>query len=312
MPELPEVEVTRQGLERVILGEEFSKVIVRERRFRQSVPTRRLRSRLVGRRVLALRRRSKYLLIDVEGAKTAKTTRVARTTETASTEPVGGSAATTSTVIIHLGMSGGLRVLDRAEPRASHEHVVFQFASGKDLRFRDPRRFGLVLIEPTVRLEENRLFSHLGPEPLLDDFHDDHLFLRSRGRKVSVKTFLMDARNVVGVGNIYASEALFRAGIHPGRPAGRVGRERMVLLVSCVRDVLSEAIAQGGTTLKDFSNADGDPGYFEVRLAVYGRAGEPCLGGSCNNRSFKSGCGGTVRRIVQSNRATFYCPQCQR
>ncbi len=274
MPELPEVEVTRLSLLPVLVGERVEKVLVREARFRLPVPTRRLRAGLVGRRVLELRRRSKYLLIDVEGAKT---------------------------IIIHLGMSGRLRYLERAAEQESHEHVVFQLASGQDLRFRDPRRFGLVLIEKTDGLEDLPLMRHLGPEPLTDAFDDDTLFERARGRKAPIKSFLMDARVVVGVGNIYACEALFRSGIHPARAAGRVSRDRMRRLTQTVREVLSEAIAQGGTTLNDFASADGEPGYFVVRLAAYGREGEACLQ-----------CEAPIRRIVQSNRSTFYCTRCQR
>ena len=274
MPELPEVEVTRLSLLPVLLGERVEKVLVRESRFRVPVPTRKLRAKLLGRAVVGLRRRSKYLLIDVEGAET---------------------------VIIHLGMSGRLRYLERSAEEEAHEHVVFQLASGFDLRFRDPRRFGLVLIERTDGLEKLPLMRHLGPEPLRDALGEDTLFERSRGRTAPIKNFLMDARVVVGVGNIYACEALFRSGIHPGRAAGRISRERMRRLTETVREVLSEAIEQGGTTLNDFQSAQGDPGYFVVRLAAYGREGEPCLQ-----------CSTPIRRIVQSNRSTFYCPRCQR
>lgn len=279
MPELPEVEVTRRSLLPVLLNERIERVVVRETRFRVPVPSARLKRVLPGRAVSALRRRSKYLLIDLEG----------------------GPRQAEQTLIFHLGMSGRLRYLERAASQEPHEHVVVQMANGQDLRFRDPRRFGLVLLEPTAGLDEGVLLRHLGPEPLEEDFDTDYLVAKASRRTAPIKNFLMDASVVVGVGNIYACESLFRAGIHPGRAAGRVSRQRIETLVRCVREVLSEAIAQGGTTLNDFANADGEPGYFVVRLAAYGREGLPCLQ-----------CSTPIRRIVQSNRSTFYCGRCQR
>lgn len=274
MPELPEVEVTRRSLQPHLLGRTIESVTVRETRFRVPLPRTRMQRMLRGCRVESLRRRSKYLLIDVSGDRT---------------------------LMIHLGMSGRLRVLPRAEAAEAHEHVVFRLDQEEDLRFRDPRRFGLVLLEPTRGLEDHALLRHLGPEPLGEDFTLDYLIERARGRTAPIKAFLMDARNVVGVGNIYVCEALWRAGIHPRRAAGRVGRERLAGLHLAVREVLREAIEQGGTTLNDFADAAGEPGYFVVRLAAYGREGESC-----------ERCSSEIRRIVQSNRSTFYCPRCQR
>ena len=274
MPELPEVEVTRRSLQPHLVNRTVESVIVRETRFRVPLPKTRFQRALKGRRVLALRRRSKYLLIDLDGDRT---------------------------LMIHLGMSGRLRYLPHDEPSEAHEHVVFRLDGGHDLRFRDPRRFGLVLLEPTSGLEEHALLRHLGPEPLEEEFSLGYLVERARGRSAPIKAFLMDARNVVGVGNIYVCEALWRARIHPRRAAGRIGRDRMARLHVAVREVLEEAIGQGGTTLNDFADAAGEPGYFVVRLAAYGREGEPC-----------ARCGRGIRRIVMSNRSTFYCPSCQR
>ena len=274
MPELPEVEVTRRSLEPHLMGRAVESVVVRETRFRVPLPKARIQRTLRGVMVEGLRRRSKYLFIDMANGRT---------------------------LIIHLGMSGRLRYVSRDEEAEAHEHVVFRLDGGHDLRFRDPRRFGLVLLEPTEGLEDHALLRHLGPEPLEDQFSLDYLVERARGRSAPIKAFLMDARNVVGVGNIYVCEALWRAGVHPRRAAGRIGRERMARLHDAVQEVLQEAIAQGGTTLNDFADAAGEPGYFVVRLAAYGREGEPC-----------TRCGTPIRRIVMSNRSTFYCPRCQR
>jgi len=224
-----------------------------------------------------LRRRSKYLLIDVEGAK-------------------GGS-----TLVVHLGMSGRLTLVAAAEPEEPHEHVAFYLRSGRRLRLRDPRRFGMVLALPTAGLAANRHFSGLGVEPLGPDFDGARLAAAAVGRRGPVKSFLMDASVVVGVGNIYATEALFRAGIHPTRSVARLSPARWDRLATVIVEVLSQAIAQGGTTLNDFADGQGQGGYFQVALAAYGRTGEPCRF-----------CGGPIRRIVQSGRSTFYCPRCQR
>lgn len=274
MPELPEVEVLRQSLEPHLLGDRIESVLVRNAALRMPVSGRELRQRMVGRRVLALRRRSKYLLADVEGG---------------------------STLLVHLGMSGRLCLADRSAPAETHEHVVFGLASGRDLRFRDPRRFGLVKAQSTERLESSLLLRHLGVEPLSPEFDGGRLRELALKRRGPVKSFLMDGRLVVGVGNIYATESLHRAGIHPARSVARIAPQRWDRLAVAVREVLERAIADGGTTLNDFANGLGEQGYFQTRLLAYDRAGEPC-----------ETCGSTIRRLVQGGRSTYYCPSCQR
>ncbi len=278
MPELPEIEVLRRSLVPVLVGETIERAEVLFDQLREPVPVRRLTSQLRGVRVEGVGRRAKYLLIEVTGGRT---------------------------LVIHLGMSGRLTLVPGNAPTEPHEHVRFWLGSGKRLRLRDPRRFGLVLLLPTEGLLEDRHFRHLGMEPLgeaempeLDGARLDQL---RRGCRGPVKTFLMDARRVVGVGNIYACEALHRAGIHPDRSIARIARPRLDRLASAVVEVLGDAIAQGGTTLNDFANGMGDEGYFQVSLAVYGKEGEPC-----------PRCAGIVRRKVHANRSTFYCPSCQR
>ena len=274
MPELPEVEVLRLSLEPRLVGERIERVRVWNRSLREAVNSRQLSRRLAGRRVERLRRRAKYLLIDVENG---------------------------STLIVHLGMSGRFTLAPESAPKQLHEHVAFFLDSGSRVRFRDPRRFGLVFAASTRGLAEDRHFRHLGVEPLGDDFDGAMLANAASGRRAPVKSFLLDGRIVVGVGNIYASEALHRAGVHPRRAAGRISAKRWELLAESIRAVLGSAIAQGGTTLNDFTNGDGEPGYFQVALSVYDREGRAC-----------ARCGGAIRRIVQSNRSTFYCPGCQR
>jgi formamidopyrimidine-DNA glycosylase len=277
MPELPEVEVLRRSLLPHLVGDTIERSLVRDPRLRTPVEPRELAKRTTGREILDLRRRSKYLLIDVAG-------------------PQGGS-----TLVVHLGMSGRLTLVPAAEPEEPHEHVAFYLRSGRRLRLRDPRRFGMVLALPTVGLAENRHFSGLGVEPLGPDFSGALLAAGAAGRRGPVKSFLMDAGVVVGVGNIYATEALFRAGIHPTRSVARLSPARWDRLATVVVEVLSAAIAQGGTTLNDFADGEGNSGYFQVALSAYGRTGEPC-----------HSCGSPIRRIVQSGRSTFYCPRCQR
>lgn len=275
MPELPEVEVLKRSLEPQLLGERFEQVEVLCRALREPVSGRRLASRLCGRAIVGLRRRAKYLWIDAEGG---------------------------STLVIHLGMSGRLTLSslqDRSAPEP-HEHVRWQLASGRRLRYRDPRRFGLVLALASHRLESDAHFSHLGLEPLGGELDGSILRRLARGRRGPVKNFLMDARIVVGVGNIYASEALHRAGIHPLRSVARIGAGRWNGLAEAVRAVLEDAIEQGGTTLNDFTNGQGESGYFQVSLAVYGREAEACR---C--------CGAPIRRLVLAGRSTYYCPSCQ-
>jgi formamidopyrimidine-DNA glycosylase len=287
MPELPEVEVLRRSLEPHLVGDRVERVEVRAPALREPLDAQALHRALAGRRVERLRRRSKYLLVDVEGGET---------------------------LVVHLGMSGRLTLAPAAAEVEPHEHVSLSLASGRRLRFRDPRRFGLFFTLPTTEIATDRRFAHLGVEPLTavgatgDDLTNDDgtfsgalLWRCARGRRGPVKTFLMDAQVVVGVGNIYASEALFRAGVHPKRSVARIAAARWEALAEAVRATLAQAIAEGGTTLNDFADGDGNSGYFQVSLAVYGREGEPC-----------PRCGEAIRRIVQTGRSTFYCARCQR
>lgn len=272
MPELPEVETTRRGIAPHVHGRRVTAVRVRERRLRQPVSPA-LQKELTGQVVEEVARRGKYLLLR--------------------------SAA--GTLIMHLGMSGSLRVLGADAPApATHDHLDLVFDGDVVLRLRDPRRFGLALWtreDPSV----HPLLAALGPEPLEGGFSGAHLHALSRGRRSAVKAFIMDSHVVVGVGNIYASEALYQAGIHPLRAAGRISAQRYDRLAEAIRAVLREAIRQGGTTLRDFTGGDGRPGYFAQRLAVYGREGEPC-----------PGCGGAIRSIRQLQRSSYFCPACQR
>jgi len=270
MPELPEVETTRRGLAPHLLGRRVAGVTLRRPDLRWPIPAE-IAALLPGERILDIRRRAKYLLLD--------------------TAP--GSA------LLHLGMSGSLRVLPVSTPVSAHDHVDLALDSGAVLRFNDPRRFGCLLWQPAGSTHE--LLQQLGPEPLGSDFDGDYLFERSRGRSASIKTFLMDQAIVVGVGNIYAAESLFRAGIAPARQAGRVSRERYGRLAEAVKDILDHAIRRGGTTLRDFISPDGAPGYFEQELFVYGREGEACR--NCGRRLLDSRLG---------NRATAWCANCQR
>jgi formamidopyrimidine-DNA glycosylase len=270
MPELPEVETTRRGLAPHVEGRVITAVVLRRPDLRWPIPPE-VAAQLPGQRVLGVRRRAKYLLLD--------------------TAP--GSA------LLHLGMSGMLRVLPVDTPVETHDHVDLALDSGRVLRFTDPRRFGCLLWQPTG--VTHGLLQHLGPEPLTDAFDSEYLFQRSRGRKAPIKAFLMDQAVVVGVGNIYAAESLFRAGIAPRRAAGSVSRERYVRLAAAVKTILAHAITRGGTTLRDFLNPDGAPGYFEQELFVYGREGEPCRT-----------CGRTLRDGRMGNRATAWCAGCQR
>lgn len=271
MPELPEVETTRRGIEPFLAGHRIVGVTVRERRLRWPVPAR-LERDLTGARVLAIERRAKYILV--------RTTR--------------------GCLIVHLGMSGSLRVLTAQAPPRDHDHVDLLLPDGVAIRYHDPRRFGCILWTVDDPLAHPLLRS-LGPEPFCDDFGGDHLHRQSRRRQIPVKSFVMDGRIVVGVGNIYASESLSMAGIHPLRTASRVSRRRYHALADAVREVLRRAIDLGGTTLRDFVNPGGEPGYFEQTLRVYGRAGRPCRD-----------CGAPIRQVVVAQRSTFYCPRCQR
>ncbi len=270
MPELPEVETTRRGVEPYSLGRRVVRVDVREPRLRWPVPEE-LPVRLAGQRIDSVERRAKYLLF---------TTAAGR-------------------LMVHLGMSGSLRVVDQSEPPAYHDHLDIVLDDGRALRYNDPRRFGSCLwLEPG---EQHMLLAGLGPEPLGDEFDGDLLYRRSRGSKRAVKQLIMDGKVVVGVGNIYANEALFLAGIRPDRAAGRISRERYRRLADHIKQVLTSAIEQGGTTLRDFVGGDGKPGYFAQRLYVYGRENKPC-----------KRCGKILKKSTLGQRTTVYCVACQR
>ncbi|MCQ4165752.1 bifunctional DNA-formamidopyrimidine glycosylase/DNA-(apurinic or apyrimidinic site) lyase [Tahibacter harae] len=270
MPELPEVETTRRGLAPHLVGQQVRGLIVRQAQLRWPI-AQALRDHLPGQRVEDIERRAKYLLVHTQA----------------------GSA------LLHLGMSGSLRVLPEATPAGLHDHIDWRLGSGHVLRYTDPRRFGCQLWQEPG--EVHPLLAGLGPEPLGDGFDGDYLWRLSRGRKSAVKLFLMDQKIVVGVGNIYAAEALFAAGIHPARAAGQVSLARYRVLAAQVKRILAYAIRRGGTTLRDFISPDGLPGYFEQELFVYGRAGEPCRT-----------CATPVRSITLGQRSTFFCPRCQR
>jgi formamidopyrimidine-DNA glycosylase len=270
MPELPEVETTRRGLLPHVVGRAIARIEVREPRLRWPVAEELPRA-LTDTRIESLERRAKYLLF--------------------------GTGA--GTLLVHLGMSGSLRYLPTPGRPGAHDHIDVHFADGGALRFNDPRRFGSFML--TSEPAAHPLLKDLGPEPLSDEFDADYLWRASRNRRVAIKQHLMNGRVVVGVGNIYASEALFRAGVHPRRMAGRIARARFEHLVGAVRDVLRDAIEEGGTTLRNFVGGDGKPGYFRGSLRVYERAGSPCVN-----------CGTVIERRVLGQRATYYCPRCQR
>lgn len=270
MPELPEVETTRRGVEPYSLNKKIRRLEVRESRLRWPVPAD-LPQKLAGQRILAVERRAKYLLF--------------RTTP--------------GTLLVHLGMSGSLRVMRSGEPTLKHDHIDLHLEGGFSLRFNDSRRFGSFLWQDAGQL--HRLLVSLGPEPLSPAFSGELLYRNSRGRKSPVKSFIMDGRVVVGVGNIYANEALYRAGIRPDRDAGRISRARYDRLASDIKQVLGAAIERGGTTLRDFVGGDGKPGYFAQELNVYGREGRPCRA-----------CGSVLRSQRLGQRATVYCIACQR
>ncbi|MBL1142166.1 MAG: bifunctional DNA-formamidopyrimidine glycosylase/DNA-(apurinic or apyrimidinic site) lyase [Proteobacteria bacterium] len=271
MPELPEVETTKKGIAPYVVGETVKDIIIRERNLRWPVPHTLKRS-LKHHLIRKLKRRAKYLLFYTDSG----------------------------CMILHLGMSGNLRVLDSTVPHEKHDHVDIIFESGHLLRFRDPRKFGSLLWTNEDPLE-HKLINHLGPEPLSDEFNTEYLYARSRKRTQAIKTFIMDSRIVVGVGNIYASEALFRAGIKPSLQAGKISNACYAKLVNKIKTVLSEAIEKGGTTLRDFYNGEGKPGYFSQELNVYNREDEPC--NKCNKK---------IKMIRLGQRSTFYCSYCQK
>ncbi|HET9388665.1 MAG TPA: bifunctional DNA-formamidopyrimidine glycosylase/DNA-(apurinic or apyrimidinic site) lyase [Steroidobacteraceae bacterium] len=271
MPELPEVETTRRGIEPHAVGRQIVALAVHEPRLRWRVQHD-LAEQVTGQRILHAKRRGKYLLLELQGG----------------------------TLLWHLGMSGSLRVLPADTPREGHDHVDLILDSGNTLRFNDPRRFGS-LHYTTTDPHEHPLLAGLAPEPLEPDFNTDYLWRITRRRRVAIKQLLMNSRLVVGVGNIYANEALFKAGIRPRRQARSLTRAEVRALVKAVRSVLARAIRVGGTTLRDYVGADGEPGYFRQKLYVYERDGEPCRV-----------CRTPVRQLTQGQRSTYYCPTCQR
>jgi formamidopyrimidine-DNA glycosylase len=271
VPELPEVETTRRGLVPHLVGQRITGVVIRHHGLRWKVRAD-LAKILKGRTIQRLDRRSKYLLIDCDGG----------------------------WLIVHLGMSGSLRVVAADQLPGKHDHVDILLSSGKALRLTDPRRFGALLWTEKA-LAQHPLLRDLGPEPFAPQFDEHWLAARTHGRKVAIKNLLMDSHVVCGVGNIYANESLFRAGIHPRRAAGRISRARYAKLVAAVRETLEAALRAGGSTLRDFVHADGSPGYFQQEYLVYDRAGEPC-----------KRCGTPVKSIRLGQRSAFYCPRCQR
>lgn len=268
MPELPEVETSRRGIEPHLVGETILHAVVRNSRLRWPVSQEILS--LSDQPVLSVQRRAKYLLLEL---------------------PHGW-------IIIHLGMSGSLRVLPEELPAATHDHVDLVMSNGKVLRYTDPRRFGAWLWSSD--LAGSNVLAHLGPEPLSDQFDGTYLFEKLRGKRTLIKQWLMDNKVVVGVGNIYASESLFTAGILPDRPAGSLSQPEAELLANTIKAVLLRSIEQGGTTLRDFLQSDGKPGYFAQQLQVYGRAGEPCRA-----------CGTPIVSGRHGQRSTYWCPNCQ-
>ena len=283
MPELPEVETVRRGLTPAMEGVMITQADINRPDLRWPFPPD-MAARLTGKRVERLRRRSKYILADLDSGET---------------------------LLIHLGMSGrmlvsgdplGQFVHDHPAPE-KHDHVVLHMENGARITFNDPRRFGAMDLMATATAEAHKLLRVLGPEPLGNAFNDSYLIHAFKNKNAPVKSVLLDQRIVSGLGNIYVCEALFRAKIHPKRKAGKIGKERVASLVPIIRDVLGDAIEAGGSSLRDFRQADGELGYFQHSFDVYGREGEPCS---------SEGCPDVIRRIVQSGRSSFYCAQCQR
>lgn len=271
MPELPEVETTLRGIQPHIEQKLITNVIVRQRKLRWTVYSA-LADKLTGQKILKSYRRAKYLIAN----------------------------CATGSLILHLGMSGRLRILQPAPPAEKHDHLDIEFANGVCLRFTDPRRFGAVIWTDQL-VEKHPLLAHIGPEPLDRSFSGKYLWEKARNKKIAVKSFIMDSHVVAGVGNIYATEALFLAGIHPLTPAHCLSESQYHTLIQAIKKVLKQAIAKGGTTLKDFLNSEGKPGYFSVHLNVYGREGMPCV--SCKS---------TLTLIRIANRSSVFCQQCQR
>ncbi len=273
MPELPEVETIRLNLEPRIVDRSISGVDIYDVRLRWPVRPDDFRAWVHGRSITGLSRRAKYLIWHLNN----------------------GAA-----VVIHLGMSGRLGLFPTKTPLEKHTHVVFRF-DDLQVRFRDPRRFGLVEVVAPGELDNYVRFAHLGVEPLSDDFNEDYVARTAQRSKKAIKLWILDAQNVVGVGNIYANEALFKAGIHPTRPANALKNNERRRLVKGIKSILNTALEKGGTTLNDFRNAHGEPGFFQQVLTVYQKEGEPC-----------TACGSEIQKIVLSGRSTFFCPSCQK
>ncbi|MDE0836450.1 MAG: bifunctional DNA-formamidopyrimidine glycosylase/DNA-(apurinic or apyrimidinic site) lyase [Akkermansiaceae bacterium] len=269
---MPEVETTRRGIEPHVVGAGIAEVIIR--RYDLRWPVSENLPELEGAVFVSVKRRSKYLLLETEDGES---------------------------VLMHLGMSGSLRVIPPGEDWKKHDHIGITLTNGLQLRYHDPRRFGLVMRVAASEIQAHPLLVNLGPEPLEEDFTGKHLHAALRKKTIAIKVAVMDAKTVVGVGNIYASESLFRAGIHPKLPAYKLTKPKAERLVAAIKEVLAESIAQGGTTLRDFLNSDGEPGYFKQQLFVYGRKDEPCRV-----------CETPVSHCVLGQRATYWCGVCQK
>lgn len=274
MPELPEVEIIRRSLLPWVVGATITSIRVRERRLRCPINADQLQKFGQGQKIADISRKAKYLLLHLESK---------------------------AVVIVHLGMSGQLLLCKNGTPLQKHDHVVFTLDNDKELRYNDPRRFGLIEVVSPKEAVGYKRFQNLGLEPLSEACTGRYFYECARGRKKAVKNFLTDAAIVVGVGNIYANEALFRAGVSPKRSVKTIGLKTWARICSAVKQVLKEALTQGGTTINNFRDGNGKPGFFQVSLQVYGREGKPCLR-----------CGSAIRRVVQAGRSSFYCPHCQR
>ncbi|MGJ8633509.1 MAG: bifunctional DNA-formamidopyrimidine glycosylase/DNA-(apurinic or apyrimidinic site) lyase [Luteolibacter sp.] len=272
MPELPEVETTRLGISPHLIGSGISEIIIR--RYDLRWPISETLPDLTGQTFVSVKRRSKYLLLETDRQQA---------------------------ILMHLGMSGSLRVISPAEDWKKHDHLALTLSNGLQLRYHDPRRFGAILHIPAHEIQTHFLLKNLGPEPLEKTFTPTHLHTALRNKSIAIKTAIMDAKTVVGVGNIYASESLFRSKIHPKLPASKLTRPKATRLVASIKEVLTESITQGGTTLRDFLNSDGEPGYFKQRLFVYDQKGQPC-----------HNCDTPISHCVLGQRSTFWCPTCQK
>ncbi len=272
MPELPEVETTCQGIKPHIQGKKIIDIVIRQHQLRWLIPNN-FKQKLINLNIVDVSRRAKYLIL---------------------------STNSDETILIHLGMSGSLRIVNDKQAPNKHDHVDFVFNDGIVLRYNDTRRFGAIL-NTNKPIIQHKLISQLGPEPLSNELTGEYLHNLSKTKKTPIKSFIMDGHNVVGVGNIYANESLFMAGIHPARQAGRVSLKRYQKLVECIKTVLQEAIKQGGTTLRDFVNEQGEPGYFQQSLSVYGKSGAECIT-----------CSTLIQQIKIAQRASFFCLTCQK